>query len=91
MRSNILLLATAGLVAADTANLFLPAFDAQSLVAKSIGSDSAATTYVLGCPSNADSADCGVPYPIVLVQGPKTVAYTIHIVDSEDDDGGDFS
>lgn len=93
MRSSTVLIAaaTAGsAIAADSFNAFLPGFDTQSLVAKSIGGGSDATTYVLGCPAGADSNDCGLPFPMQYVAGPKTAVFTLERV-ADDEEAGDLS
>ena len=90
MRSTTLVLAAATAVAAESFNAFLPAVDGQLLVAKSIGGGGDATTYVLGCKPDSGSEDCGLPYPMVYVAGPKTVEFTLERP-SMDEELGDFS
>lgn len=90
MRSTTLIFAAATAVAAESFNAFLPGFDAQPLVAKSIGGGGDATTYVLGCKADASSEDCGMPYPMVYVVGPKTAMFTLERP-SYDKEEGDFS
>ena len=90
MRSTTLVFAVATAVAAESINAFLPIYDPQPLVAKSIGGAGDATTYVLGCKADIDSEDCGVPYPMVYVAGPKTVEFTFDS-SSNDEEQGDFS
>lgn len=90
MRSSTLILALAGAAAAETVNMMLPLADPQPLGAVSIGGNSDATTYVVGCKAGTPSDECGFPVPMVIVQGPKTVAYKMVMVDSLSE-WGDFS
>lgn len=92
MRSSTFLVAAAAAVAsAETVNMMLPFADDQPLRAMSIGGDSAATTYVLGCKPGTDLTDCGLVYPMVIVQGPKTMAYKMMVKNEDQSNEGDFS
>lgn len=92
MRSSSLILtaAASGIVAADTANIFVAEFNqlvpADVLFAQSLGQDSTATTYLLGCRSDLELEDgtlqndflsyyCGYEMPFTITQGPSTVAF----------------
>ena len=90
MRSSAFVFALAGAAAAETVNMMLPFADDQHLLAKSIGGNADATTYVLGCEAGTDSNDCGFPVPQVIIQGPKTMAYHVK-VDADMGEEGDFS
>lgn len=90
MRSSTILIASAAVVAAESFNALLPGFDPQPLVAKSIGGGGDVTTYVLGCKADIGSEDCGLPYPVVYVAGPKTAVFTLER-SALDEDEGDFS
>ena len=61
----------------ETVNLFLPMADKQSILAYEIGSDATATTYAAGCPSGADSNDCGIPTGFIYTGSANTVKYTM--------------
>ncbi|KAL4883768.1 hypothetical protein BJY04DRAFT_216109 [Aspergillus karnatakaensis] len=45
----------------DIVSLILPNFDDQALVGEIVGTDGDFTTYVINCPDDTDSSDCGVP------------------------------
>lgn len=90
MRSSTILIAGAAAVAAESFNAFLPGIDAEPLVAKSIGGSGDVTTYVLGCKADIGSEDCGLPYPLVYVGGPKTAVFTLDRPAMVEDEG-DFS
>ena len=85
MHSATLILALAGAAAAETVKLMLPDFDDQPLVVQSIGGTADATTYVLGCAAGTLADECGIPYPIVMVSGPKTVAWSYPAFDIDGD------
>lgn len=80
MRFSTLIFALAGAVAAETVNMFIPYYDEQPFVAKSIGSDGDVTTYVLGCAAGTDSNDCGLSVPRVVTQGSKTMHYYVNYI-----------
>ena len=94
MRSSILMLtaagAAAGAITTDTADLFFPGVieGQQAFYAMSLGQDSTATTYLLGCRAElaAEAGDsqfrqdalelvCGQGMPLTMTQGPKTVSF----------------
>lgn len=83
--------AAAAVASAENINMMLPFFDDQELGAVSIGGNSDATTYVVGCQADLPSDECGMPYPMVVIQGPKTMAYKWVMPDNAEDDEGDFS
>lgn len=63
--------------AQDSVKMFLPMADAQELLAYEIEVGAEATTYAVGCPSDASSDECGFPSGFLYTGGPKTVAYTM--------------
>lgn len=90
MRSSPFIFVLAGAAAAETVIMMLPFADDQQILAKSIGGNADATTYVLGCKAGTDSSDCGFPVPQVVIQGPKTMAYQMK-ADADMGEEGDFS
>jgi hypothetical protein len=80
LTSTFFSLALVGAASAQsTVQLFLIDTDPQSLVASIVASDATATTYQVQCPSNALGEDCGYPSPITVVEGPKTVSYSVSL------------
>lgn len=70
-------MAFAVVVSAETRDLFLPNFEG-ALAASVIGESPTATTYLIGCPIEATSVQCGIwGKPTTHTQGPKTVHYAI--------------
>ncbi|KAK4143361.1 uncharacterized protein C8A04DRAFT_37554 [Dichotomopilus funicola] len=73
-------LLASGLAAAQSTSvvdILLP-FGEQTLLASVISAAPTATTYLLACPSGADSNDCGVPSEgVEIFYGPSTFGYTL--------------
>ncbi|KAL5336744.1 hypothetical protein BJX70DRAFT_400373 [Aspergillus crustosus] len=45
----------------DVVSLILPQVDDQALVGEVVGVDGSTTTYIISCPTGADSDECGIP------------------------------
>ncbi|KFX97546.1 hypothetical protein V495_03134 [Pseudogymnoascus sp. VKM F-4514 (FW-929)] len=79
MRASVLLLAaaTVAVASAESVELFGAGDEGgehYEFLASSLGSDSTATTYILGCPTqSANEENCVFMTPVIYAIGPKTV------------------
>ncbi|EKV10316.1 GPI anchored glycoprotein, putative [Penicillium digitatum] len=75
IQSFALLASATAAIAAETVTLFLPGFDEQRIEGKVIGSSGSMTKYLINCPADVDSDDCGLPPAGMTVnQGSSTVS-----------------
>ncbi|KAJ5935045.1 hypothetical protein N7466_004592 [Penicillium verhagenii] len=79
IRTCSILLATVGLVAAQTSvvSMFIPFADPQPLAASIVGKSAGTTTYSINCPPGTDSDDCGMGPGLWMTAGPTTTRYSL--------------
>ncbi|KAJ5952305.1 uncharacterized protein N7479_010718 [Penicillium vulpinum] len=88
IQSLVLLAGATTALAAETVTLFLPGFDQQQAVGKVIGTSGSMTKYLINCPDEVESDECGIPpNGVTVAQGPSTVSlwygiYDITLVES---------
>ncbi|OQE44539.1 hypothetical protein PENCOP_c002G03814 [Penicillium coprophilum] len=62
-------------IAAETVTLFLPGFDEQRIEGKVIGTSGSMTKYLISCPADVGSDECGLPpNGMTVAQGSSTVS-----------------
>ncbi|KAK4197288.1 hypothetical protein QBC40DRAFT_106549 [Triangularia verruculosa] len=61
-----------GAATTSVTSLFLPGVDKQTVWASVVTAEATAATYLLACPPDADSNDCGLGTGLTVVQGPST-------------------
>lgn len=80
MKYTTSMLMAAGLAAAaetTTVSVLMPLVPAETLLGSVISAGPSATTYTISCPEGIAETACGLPFGIVVTNGPSTIAYTL--------------
>ncbi|KAK4033757.1 hypothetical protein C8A01DRAFT_39765 [Parachaetomium inaequale] len=86
MKYSASLVVAAGLAAAQSSsavvNVLLPSFGTEAMVASVISAGPTATSYLVNCPTDTSSEDCGLGDGLKILYGSSTMTYGMTFADT---------